>query len=840
MSHISEQVIPLYREGLFLIPVHETGKNPLYKYSQEGKPDPIKLMDLMDRARTTAIAMVLGEKGSRVACIDIDTKYKAGFDAIIFKDLKEIYPDLWEKFRVEKTPSGGYHLIYRIEDCLEPLPSSYGLANRLSVEDELIQNPGKKTKCFLEIKCEGGLTQCWPSPGYVRVKGDLIQEFTWEEHMSLLYLCKSYNEVIKQDKPKPTKDFIDYYETDPYSDFDRSPEGSEVLKDNGWSYNKTVGEYDWYKKPNGKGSDTHATFNIHKRFYKIHATSAGIDDVSYTPSSLLATFKFDGNKKEVREHLIANGYGKIKPKIEERKAKRAAREGGELPKNFSEEGKRIYEEEKAKVQEKYPYGIFWSEDDNGNIIISRDDIINVSNELGFRIMGEEDAEIVYLKDYWCERVSNRFYFDRIKTYIGTDEETFKQIKDVYEVFVQKSGKATIERLEILDPGLFLKQEKAVGYKYFRNGVLKITEDEISLIPYSEIDGVIWKKLVQDRDFIVGDSEKGLYYDFLSKACRVSEHLFQCIGYYAHEYKSTSTPYIVILCEEVEDSKKGGGAGKNIFTNLFHYTTTLLNKPGRNVKFDDTLLRIWKDQRIMSLNDLDKKFDFLGLKELSSGKGEVGRKFQQEKTIDNSKMPKFICNTNYHFDPSAPGLKRRLIPLEFTDFFIKLGGVDKYYKINFPSDDDSAHGWSETDWIGFDNMIVRCIQAFMKNDCKLGVPELSGGGWKKQFDGKYNQQTFNFIEQNIDDWCELGRVEIDKVFNPAYRNYCDTNNVGLPFRLSSIKMNEALEEYCDKHQIDFLKYKNLGKINGIQTTAKIFKRRTDGEGISEIELEDAPF
>ena len=47
-----------------------------------------------------------------------------------------------------------------------------------------------------------------------------------------------------------------------------------------------------------------------------------------------------------------------------------------------------------------------------------------------------------------------------------------------------------------------------------------------------------------------------------------DYLLSCIGYLAHEYKDETAAYIIVLTEQCENPKDGGGAGKNVFSELF--------------------------------------------------------------------------------------------------------------------------------------------------------------------------------------------------------------------------------------------------------------------------------
>ena len=838
------EVEKLVSDGICCIPTN-SGKVPLIKWSNLEKPfDILTFWDLVDKTNASGVAIRTGLISGNVICLDVDTKHKPGFDAVLFLTLREIYPNLWEKLRVERTPSGGYHLLYRLAS--KDSVASCNFISRYCTNEELLIDPGTKTVCFVELKAEKMLCQSFPSKGYERIQGGSnLEVFTFEEHSSLLALVKSYDEVIKaetSDKIKGTSALNDYYEAgwNPFQHFDSTFEAESILEDYGWKFLKKSGRYNYYQKPNHKGgsaNDVHASFNIEKRLYKVFTSNAGtgtLEPKAYSPARLLCQLMFNGDYKQLSAHLVKEGYGRIKTKIEERIVKNRAQYGGELPSNISQEGRQKFEQEKSILGEKYPYGIFWEVDEKENLSINRERLYIVSDCLGFRIYNND---VCYIHDnYIVERVEVRKYFDLLKQYINEEESVAEEIKNCYESFLQKSGSFTISRLRELDTSMLLKSTKDIAYKAYQNGYCVISlEGGIEFVSYEGLDKLIWKHQIQERDFTVPNVDvsevlsaevvkQSLVYRFYEKATGIHDHLFRCLGYYAHDYKSTMTSYIVVLSEQCEDAKKGGGSGKNVFTNLLQYTTSLLNKPGKNVKFDDTLLRTWKGQRILSLNDLDKKFDFLGLKELSSGEGEVGKKFVQEVTISNNDMPKFICNTNFSFDPSQPGLKRRLIALEFTQFFTLQGGVDAYFGKDFPGDKASSHDWTEQDWIGFDWILMYSIWSFIKNGCKLVQPALTDGGWVKQFEQRFGKPTLLFIRENILEWLSLVDVKINETFNIQYENFCKENNIGKEYRLSSIKMNEALEEYCDKKSIEFIKHKNLGKVNYVQCNAKVFIKK----------------
>lgn len=861
--------------------------------------DANQLADLLVQCSADSVAVVAGAISGNLFLVDIDSKFKPGIDASVFGEIKELYPEIWEKIRIEKTISGGYRILYRInlkgEDGVDhPFPDFSGaIASREATEDELISKPKTKKYGFIETK---NICQVFPSPGYSIVKSGLDEDgwftarLSWNEHSSLLALLKEYDELELKDlyesySKLKTKEDSDFYDENPFEHFNNGDKKDQVFEIiGGWKFKKNNGKWNYYKKEDSKSNGDDAIYNIANNFYKIYTTTSGLDDKGYSPIGLLIEGKFGGDKKECRAWLVANGYGKIKPSKEKWLISRAINKNEDeekLPPNISESAKEDFREQKKKRQEKYPFGIFWEIEDEGKISINREKLYNVSYNLGFRVNGNDVCLIGSgYESHVISIVDERIYFDSVKIYM---DDVSDEVKSAYESFLQKSGKFTISRLSVLDHNLLLNSNKEISYKAYKNGYVRVGFKGYEFFAHGTGEGgdkLIWKHQIQERDFkeFGGDSEElvfekvknGLYFRFLEKAFGIKEeeilyyiqnhgivekfgtteyinntliHLLKCIGYYAHDYKSTTTPYVVVLCEMCEDFRKGGGSGKNVFTNLLKYTTSLLNKPAKNVKFDDTLLRTWKGQKVLSFNDAEKKFDYLGLRELSAGEGEVGKKFQQELTIANKDMPKLIVNTNFSFDPSLPGLKRRLIAAEFSDFFTLAGGVDVFFKKEFPSDGINKGDWTDEDFIGYDWLIIRAVQEFLKAGCKLAIREMSDGGWIKQFEQRFYKPTYLFIKDNIETWLELEKVRINDWFgirNSRLSDFYDENGIDKNWRLSSIKMNEALEEYCSHFGIEFVASKNIGREpnSNVQINAKVFKKI--GGSVSSKEKDDVPF
>lgn len=234
----------------------------------------------------------------------------------------------------------------------------------------------------------------------------------------------------------------------------------------------------------------------------------------------------------------------------------------------------------------------------------------VANYLGFKY---HDGNCVRIIGQLIHKVTEREFQDTIKAYIKEpDNDEFFKIANCLEAFMEAHGKYTMSRLPLLDTGLILKDTKSICYKFFINGYISIQPTLITFLEYDTLDALIWADKVQPRNY--NKYEGGLYKDYLSKALVSPEQAHNAIGYLCHEFKDSTTPYIIVLIERCADPKQGGGSGKNVFCDLLGYTTTYTSKPGVQTKFDEKFFQSWNGEKIFGISDVPKNFDFSFLKE----------------------------------------------------------------------------------------------------------------------------------------------------------------------------------------------------------------------------------
>jgi hypothetical protein len=732
------------------------------------------------------IGIMCGQISGNLECIDVDSKYKQGFDAIVLQDLKQLFPALLAKLRIQRTPSGGLHLIYR---CTHLVDGNKKLAGRLKTAQELIEKPKGKTVNFLETRGEGGYFLGYPSAGYTLVNDVAIPVLSPEERNTLLGLMASYCELPKETKPKYEGQKKDEgaYESSPFDDFNYRCDPVQTLEQFGYRFINENNRFIHFTRPDKQKGVSVSFIKQHRLYYFFTSSTDFENEKGYTASAIVNHYLHNGDWKETYRFLVQNGYGKLRPQVEKRIVKQVAQGLGKLPENISVAAKQEFEVVKGALDEHCQHGVFWFDTQKDGIQIDRERVTMVMEALGLRLYQQE---CVRIQDGVVHYMTERSTYDLLKGYIySPDTEEMNDIYVAFSKFMEKHGKWTISRLALLDESQLLKDTKTKSFKHYENGTLEITADTITFTPTHY--GLRFANQIQKRKWVpdLAPTDFGLFADFLTKAIGDSDYLLKFIGFLCHEYKDETINYFPVLSESVPDPKMGGGSGKNVFCNLLKYSTTVTSKPAEAVKYDATLLQTWNGQKVFVLSDAPKGFNFGFFKEYNSGEASIKKLYKDERNVAVEDMPKILVTTNFSVNIDDGGLMRRIRQLEFTNFFTQAGGVDVHYGCMFPQ------GWAEKDWIGYDYLIAECIQQWLIGGCKLPIPTMSEGGWEKMFFQNY-RSVAQFIVDNFDRWTVAKHVSISD-FNRDIQDYYAENNVAKQYQLSSQKVNQAIAEYAKR-------------------------------------------
>lgn len=257
------------------------------------------------------IAAIGGAVSGGLICIDFDdrgSQFKAWGELVIAH-----IPDIRSRMLAQRTPSGGYHVVFR---CRDIECRNTKLASRPPRDGEMDKD-GKtplRVVCLIETRAEGGYFVVAPSPGYTVICGgfDRIPELSPEETQFLLSCAGELDQMPDEEPAQPTAPggLRAPGGTSPFDDFDAKNTPIEMLEGIGWHVAHKSGDKYLLRRP-GKKDGVSATWN-HKpgRFY-VFSTACEYfrDNHYYKPSAVYAAIHHGNDYSAAAKDLYRQGYG---------------------------------------------------------------------------------------------------------------------------------------------------------------------------------------------------------------------------------------------------------------------------------------------------------------------------------------------------------------------------------------------------------------------------------------------------------------------------------------------------------------------------------------------------
>lgn len=266
------------------------------------------------------IALICGGS-KKVTCLDFDLKYDLSGD--LFERYKAKIPkSLLKKMYVQKTMSGGYHIVFTCEK-LEPnqkLANRYTTAyekhetymenfNRLETRDKALKIAQNDDRLVLiETRGEGGYFCIAPTPKYEHIFGK-IQEITPEEYDILVDATREFNEVREYKKDIKLSKY-DEWKLSPFEDYNDKADVLQLLSLNGWDVEQGRSKNVRLKRPGRTHASSSALYDSERKIMSVFSTSTSFDtNKSYNPSGIFIELECDGDTVEAFRRLVEMGYG---------------------------------------------------------------------------------------------------------------------------------------------------------------------------------------------------------------------------------------------------------------------------------------------------------------------------------------------------------------------------------------------------------------------------------------------------------------------------------------------------------------------------------------------------
>jgi len=239
------------------------------------------------------IACICGYVSGGLICLDFDIKNGNKYDDWILL-VNNTKPEILSDIVCEKSPSGGYHIIFRSNKKIPNL--------KLAIN--------KTGQCTIETRGEGGYFISYPSPNYHLEFGDFgkIKKLS-DEDTELLINCakaqteKSEDVIVTQTQTISTG-------LSPFDDYDSRETPTSILENHGWSTVAKRGETIYLCRPGKDKKNISASWNnVPGRFYCFSTSTIFKNNTSYKPSAVYSILEHNGDFSAAAKELISRGYG---------------------------------------------------------------------------------------------------------------------------------------------------------------------------------------------------------------------------------------------------------------------------------------------------------------------------------------------------------------------------------------------------------------------------------------------------------------------------------------------------------------------------------------------------
>ncbi|MFF9129151.1 phage/plasmid primase, P4 family [Streptomyces sp. NPDC014806] len=291
------------------------------------------------------IGLVLGEVSGHLEMLEFEGRAVTEGVAKEFGEICEAsgLGPLWDMIKrgyCERTPSGGYHLIYSVLGG--PVLPNTKLASRPSTPDELATNP-QKTRPLIETRGEGGFVVVAPSSGACHETGRpwellaggpaTVAEISADERDALFDIARMLDQMPEAPAPEqpaaaaerdqaaafllgmPTTSTSNIEGSSgaitPLDDYEQRTSWADILKPHGWQLVGTIGHTSYWRRP-GKTVGVSATTGRdpqRDRLFVFTSSTEFTPETPYTKPGAYAVLEHGGDYSAAARALRRQGYG---------------------------------------------------------------------------------------------------------------------------------------------------------------------------------------------------------------------------------------------------------------------------------------------------------------------------------------------------------------------------------------------------------------------------------------------------------------------------------------------------------------------------------------------------
>lgn len=325
------------------MPPREDGsKAPLvlWKKYQAQRPDETLLRTWYEIERRRGVGLVCGAVSGNLEMLELEGRFVTAQGQQRFREranqagLGNLLDRILKGY-TERTPSGGFHTLYR---CQNPVEGNLKLARRPATKEELVQdqieenaaaqkadrepknlNPTDRPRVLIETRGEGGYVITAPSNGGIHPSGDAwvmvtggfesIATISAEEREALLDLARSFDEMPQEAPRAP--ETASTADLRPGDDFNQRGAWAGILEPHGWHHVFTASDGNQHWRRPGKDVGTSATIseNGEGPLYVFSTSTPFEAPHAYSKFGAYAILEHKGDFTAAAKALREQGYG---------------------------------------------------------------------------------------------------------------------------------------------------------------------------------------------------------------------------------------------------------------------------------------------------------------------------------------------------------------------------------------------------------------------------------------------------------------------------------------------------------------------------------------------------
>ena len=238
-----------------------------------------------------------------------------------------------------------------------------------------------------------------------------------------------------------------------------------------------------------------------------------------------------------------------------------------------------------------------------------------------------------------------------------------------------------------------------------------------------------------------------------------------IGYLLSTYKNKMNNKAIILNGEVISQNPEGGTGKGLFVQGLRQIRKVSILDGKT--FDDKksfpYQTVSPETQILVFDDVLKNFNFENKFSLVTEGMTLERKNKDAIKLKVEDSPKMVISTNYAIKGEGNSHDRRRHELEIAQYYGK--NMTPYDEFGRQLFDD----WDLEDFQKFDNYMIYCLQAFLKN----GLVKQNSKNLKlRKFIAETSMEFYEWAEdlEDLPRNRRLGKTEYYNKFIEEYQDF----------------------------------------------------------------------